>query len=60
MNTGNFILLIGVGSLMIILIFVQIFMRRGTGEPKKKGQIDIITDELVRHKRENYHLKGEL
>ena len=60
MNTGNFILFIGIGSLMIILIFVTIFTRRDKGEPKKKGQIDIITDELDRHKRENYHLKAEL
>ena len=60
MNTGTFILFIGIASLMVILIFVTIFTRRGKGEPKKKGQIDIITDELDRHKRENYHLKAEL
>jgi len=60
MNTGTFILLIGVGSLMVILIFVTIFRRHDKQEPKKKGRIDIITDELDRHKHENYHLKAEL
>ena len=60
MNTGTFILLIGIGSLMIILIFVTIFTRRERGEPRRKGQIDIIADELERHKRENFHLKAEL
>lgn len=60
MNTGNFILLIGVGSLMLIFIFVTVFMRRNKNEPKKIGQMDILADELERHKRENYHLKAEL
>ena len=58
MNTGTFILLIGVGSLMVIMIFVTIFRRYDKQEPKKKGRIDIVTDELDRHKRENYHLKA--
>ncbi|KPK62712.1 hypothetical protein AMJ83_10080 [candidate division WOR_3 bacterium SM23_42] len=60
MNTGTFILLIGIGSLIIILMFVTIITRRDRGEPKRKGQIDIIADELERHKRENFHLKAEL
>jgi diguanylate cyclase (GGDEF)-like protein len=60
MNTGTFILLIGIGSLIVILIFVTIITRRDRGEPKRKGQIDIIADELERHKRENFHLKAEL
>jgi len=53
-------LLIGIGSLIIILMFVTIITRRDRGEPKRKGQIDIIADELERHKRENFHLKAEL
>jgi diguanylate cyclase (GGDEF)-like protein len=60
MNTGNFILLIGVGSLLLILLFVTVFKRRDGKEPKKIGQMDILADELERHKRENYHLKAEL
>lgn len=53
-------MLIGIGSLIIILIFVTIITRRDRGEPKRKGQIDIIADELERHKRDNFHLKAEL
>lgn len=53
-------MLIGIGSLIIILMFVTIITRRDRGEPKRKGQIDIIADELERHKRENFHLKAEL
>ena len=60
MNTGTFILLIGIGSLMVILMFVAIFTRRGQSGPRRKGQFDIIADELERHKRENFHLKAEL
>ena len=60
MNTGTFVLLIGIGSLMIIVMFVTIITRRGQGGPKRKGQFDIVADELERHKRENFHLKAEL
>lgn len=60
MNTGTFILFIGIGSLMVILIFVTIFTRREGKVAKKVGRVDILADELDRHKRENYHLKAEL
>ena len=61
MEAGTFILLlIGVGSLMIMLIFVTIFTRRAKTEPKKAVRSDILADELDRHKHENYHLKAEL
>ncbi|UCD20417.1 MAG: sensor domain-containing diguanylate cyclase [candidate division WOR-3 bacterium] len=61
LDTGTFILLVvGVAALIIILIFVTIFTRRGKAEPKKVVRSDILADELDRHKRENYHLKAEL
>ncbi len=60
MDMSTFFVLIGVGSLMIILIFVTIFTRRERAEPRKAVRSDILADELERHKRENYHLKAEL
>ena len=60
MNTGTFILFIGIGSLMVVLIFVTIFTRREGKIAKKPVRTDILADELDRHKRENYHLKAEL
>ncbi|UCG29284.1 MAG: sensor domain-containing diguanylate cyclase [candidate division WOR-3 bacterium] len=60
MDTGTFFVLIGVGSLMIILIFVTIFTRRDRPGSRKMVRSDILADELERHKRENYHVKAEL
>jgi diguanylate cyclase (GGDEF)-like protein len=60
MDMSTFFVLIGVGSLMIILIFVTVFTRRERAEPRKAVRSDILADELERHKRENYHLKAEL
>ncbi|MDH4211623.1 MAG: sensor domain-containing diguanylate cyclase [candidate division WOR-3 bacterium] len=60
MDMSTFFVLIGVGSLMIILIFVTVFTRRERAEPRKVVRSDILADELERHKRENYHLKAEL
>lgn len=60
MDMSTFFVLVGVGSLMLILIFVTIFTRRERAEPRKGVRSDILADELERHKRENYHLKAEL
>jgi diguanylate cyclase (GGDEF)-like protein len=60
MDMSTFFVLIGVGSLMIILIFVTVFTRRERAAPRKGVRSDILADELERHKRENYHLKAEL
>lgn len=60
MDTGTFILLIGIGSLMIILIFVTIYTRGEKSGKKKTVRSDILADELERHKRENYRLKADL
>jgi diguanylate cyclase (GGDEF)-like protein len=59
-NTGTYIIFIGIGTLLLIIIFILAFARRDKTAHRKVGQLDIITDELDRHKRENYHLKAEL
>ncbi len=60
MDTAALVLLIGLGSLMIALIFVSFLTRRDRDGPKRRIRTDILADELERHKDDNRDLKARL